>query len=117
MSGSLRLISRRFIPRMAPFRKMFSRPVSSPWKPVPTSSRLPTRPRMTALPRVGVVIRVRILSSVDLPAPFGPMMPSTSPCSTEKETSSRAQISSALGRCSRCRSRFAPCAIVSRSVS
>ena len=35
---------RRRMPRMAPFRKMFSRPVSSGWKPVPTSSRLPTRP-------------------------------------------------------------------------
>ena len=32
------------MPRIAPFRKMFSRPVSSGWKPVPTSSRLPTRP-------------------------------------------------------------------------
>ena len=33
-----------FMPRMAPFRKIFSRPVSSAWKPVPTSNRLPTRP-------------------------------------------------------------------------
>ena len=32
------------MPRMAPLRKMFSRPVSSGWKPVPTSSRLATRP-------------------------------------------------------------------------
>ena len=37
-------ISRRRIPRIAPLRKMFSRPVSSPWKPVPTSRREPTRP-------------------------------------------------------------------------
>ena len=34
----------RLMPRIAPLRKMFSRPVSSGWKPVPTSSRLPTRP-------------------------------------------------------------------------
>src|SRR5256885_3715434 len=32
---------RSSIPRIAPFRKMFSRPVSSGWNPVPTSSRLP----------------------------------------------------------------------------
>ena len=30
-----RAISARFMPRMAPLRKMFSRPVSSGWKPVP----------------------------------------------------------------------------------
>ncbi len=36
------------MPRIAPFRKTFSRPVSSGWKPVPTSSRLPTRPRIAA---------------------------------------------------------------------
>ena len=63
---------------------MFSRPVSSGWKPVPTSSRLPTRPRMTACPAVGVVIRVRSFRSVDFPAPLRPMTPRTSPCSTEK---------------------------------
>ena len=40
------------MPRMAPFRKMFSRPVSSGWKPVPTSSRLATRPLIaTPAPR------------------------------------------------------------------
>ena len=38
--------SRRDMPRTTPFRKMFSRPVSSGWKPVPTSSSAPTRPRM-----------------------------------------------------------------------
>ena len=32
------------MPRMAPFMKTFSRPVSSGWKPVPTSRRLPMRP-------------------------------------------------------------------------
>ena len=38
------------IPRMAPLRKMFSRPVSSGWKPVPTSSRLATRPLSRTCP-------------------------------------------------------------------
>ena len=33
------------MPSIVPLRKMFSRPVSSGWKPVPTSRRLATRPR------------------------------------------------------------------------
>ena len=70
-------ISPRFIPRIAPFRYTFSRPVSSWLKPVPTSSKLPTRPRISARPAVGATIRVRILRSVDFPAPFRPMRPST----------------------------------------
>ena len=41
------------MPSMAPFRKMFSRPVSSGWNPVPTSRMLPTRPRIVAVPLVG----------------------------------------------------------------
>ena len=48
ISSNLRTISLRRMPRIAPFRKMFSRPVSSGWKPVPTSSRLPTRPVTSA---------------------------------------------------------------------
>src|SRR6184192_1782530 len=48
------------MPRTAPLRKTFSRPVNSGWKPVPTSSRLATRPRMTTRPSVGGVILSRI---------------------------------------------------------
>ena len=70
---------------------MFSRPVSSGWKPVPTSSRLRTRPRSSALPDVGSVIRLRIFSKVDLPAPFRPMIPTTSPGMISKLTSSSAR--------------------------
>ena len=73
---------------------MFSRPVSSGWKPVPTSSRLATRPRILTRPSVGSVMRERILSSVILPAPLRPMMPSTSPRLTSKLTSLSAQNSS-----------------------
>ena len=36
-------------------------------------------PRISARPSVGVVMRERIFSSVDLPAPLRPMTPSTSP--------------------------------------
>ena len=67
------------MPRMLPLRKTFSRPVSSGWKPVPTSSKLETRPWMSISPVVGQVIRERIFSSVLLPAPLRPMMPTTSP--------------------------------------
>src|SRR5207302_63753 len=82
---------------------MFSRPVSSGWNPVPTSSRLPTRPRTSARPSVGSVIRDRIFSSVLLPAPLWPMTPSTSPGATSTETSRRAQmvLSTGFGGCER----------------
>ena len=64
---------------MAPCRKTFSRPVRSGWKPAATSISAPTRPRTSQWPRVGRRIRVSSFSVVDLPAPFGPMMPSASP--------------------------------------
>ena len=79
---------------------MFSRPVSSGWKPVPTSSSEPTRPVTSAQPAVGSVIRERIFSSVLLPAPLWPIRPTTSPCSIVSETSRSAQSVSPSG-CSR----------------
>src|SRR5215470_580856 len=39
-------------------------------------------PRMRALPAVGKISRMSSLMVVDLPAPFGPMKPNTSPVST-----------------------------------
>src|SRR5436189_142680 len=49
---------------------MFSRPVSSPWKPVPTSSRLPTRPRVVAPHQpggpVGDRVAQRVVASLEL---------------------------------------------------
>ena len=64
---------------------MFSRPVSSGWKPVPTSSRLATRPWMVdaALGRLGDAARGSSAASI-LPAPLRPMMPTTSPRFTSK---------------------------------
>ena len=47
----------------------------------------------TARPDVGSVMRVRTFSSVDLPAPFLPMTPTISPCSTVNDTSLSAQNS------------------------
>ena len=93
ISGNLRWISRRLIPSTAPFRKTFSRPVSSGWNPVPTSRRLPTRPRISARPSVGVVMRVSSFSKVDFPAPLRPMIPTTWPVGTSNETSRSAQMS------------------------
>src|SRR5688572_23397983 len=43
------------------------------------------------LPVVGSTMRERILSSVLLPEPLRPMIPTTSPCATSNETSSSAQ--------------------------
>jgi hypothetical protein len=53
------------------------------------------RPAMRMRPAVGAVTRERILRSVDLPAPLRPRMPRRSPACTSKETSFRAQKSSA----------------------
>jgi hypothetical protein len=85
--------SRLVIPRMAPLRYVFSIPVSSPWNPVPTSSSEPTRPRVRDTPSVGVVMPLITFSSVLLPAPLDPMMPSAVPSSTLNDTSRSDQIS------------------------
>ena len=68
---------------------MFSRPVSSGWKPVPTSSSAATRPRVRETPAVGAVIPARILRMVLLPAPLRPTMPSASPSRDGELTSSQ----------------------------
>ena len=82
------------MPRMEPFRKMFSRPVRSGWKPAPSSSRAETRPCTRTWPLVGSRMRVISLSAVLLPDPLAPMMPKQSPGSTSKLTSRRAHSSS-----------------------
>ena len=52
----LAAISRRRMPRIAPLRKTFSRPVSSGWKPEPTSISAAIRPSIVITPRVGAVM-------------------------------------------------------------
>src|ERR1019366_3205878 len=64
IASSLRSISFFVIPRMMPLRYTFSRPVSSAWNPVPTSSKLATRPLSLIRPAVGSVIRLRIFRNV-----------------------------------------------------
>ena len=57
---------------------------------IQTSSKLPMRPRARMVPVVGAVTLESIFNRVLLPAPFLPMMPTTSPCSTMKSMSRRA---------------------------
>ena len=94
MRSSLVAISLRRMPSTEPLRKMFSRPVSSGWKPEPTSISAASRPSSVMVPLVGAVMRESSLSSVLLPAPLWPMMPSVSPRATSKLTSFTAQKSS-----------------------
>src|SRR5688500_3785506 len=98
ISSNLSRISLRFIPRIAPLKKTFSRPVKSGWKPVPTSSSAPARPHTCASPEVGSVTPERIFRSVVFPAPLRPMIPSTSPRGTSKLTPPRAASSPCSGR-------------------
>ena len=65
---------------------MFSRPVISPLKPVPTSSMLATRPLIFISPAEGAVMRLSSFKRVDLPAPLRPMMPRASPLYTVRST-------------------------------
>src|SRR6266540_4974259 len=75
---------------------MFSRPVSSGWIPARISMRAPILPRTRTLPDQGSVTREMIFSVVDLPLPFGPMIPTASDSRTVNDTSARAQM---LARC------------------
>src|SRR5689334_17077470 len=56
-------------------------------------------------------MRERTLSSVLLPAPLRPIMPTTSPCLISKETSFNAHISSSLRRRLAARVAAAPCLV------
>ena len=47
-------VSRRVKPRIVALSRMFSRPVSSGWKPAPTSSRADTEPLTLTSPDVGL---------------------------------------------------------------
>ena len=73
--------------------KMFSMPVNSGLNPAPSSSRAATRPSSHTLPCVGSSVPVMICRRVDLPEPFGPMMPVVVPASISKVTSLSAQNS------------------------
>ena len=81
----------------------------------------PPCPLISTRPSVGSVMCESTLSSVLLPAPLRPMIPSTSPCLTSRSTSLSAQSSSevcvaAPGWRMRSSGRLAACTSVSRSV-
>ncbi len=84
ISSSFFDISDFDIPKIAPFRKIFSLPVNSGWKPVPTSNKLAILPLALITPVVGFVTLDKSLSKVDFPAPFLPIIPNTSPSLTSK---------------------------------
>ena len=73
---------------------MFSTAEYSGWKPAPSSSSAETRPSMAMRPLSGVRMRASIFSSVDLPAPFGPITPRAWPRGTVNERLSAAHSSS-----------------------
>ena len=58
---------------------MFSIPVYSILKPAPNSSNADIFPFTSIFPPVGVRTPVIIFKSVDLPAPFIPIIPTVSP--------------------------------------
>src|SRR5262249_61424259 len=67
---------------------------SSLWKPSPSSSSGARLPRTSTLPSSGTSSPARIFSSVDLPEPLEPMMPTKLPDGTLKLTSRSAEKSS-----------------------
>jgi hypothetical protein len=91
--GEPRLVSSCARPSTLALRKTFCRPVYSGLKPEPSSSRAATRPWTSTSPWVGVSVPQTSWSSVDLPEPLRPMMPTVSPRATSKESSCRAQNS------------------------
>src|SRR4051794_10089075 len=77
-------------PRIDASSEMFSRPVSSTWKPAPTSSSGSTDPHTSTRPAFGTAMPAMTCVSVDLPDPFWPMMPKYSPRAISKVRSSSA---------------------------
>ena len=63
----------------------FSRPDSVPLKPTPRASSALILPRTSMRPLVGGSTPARVRISVDLPAPFAPMMPTDVPRGTSND--------------------------------
>src|SRR5436190_7211720 len=98
IESNLRLVSASLIPRIAPLRKRFSRPVGCGWNPAPVAIRPAMRPRVRMVPVSGRSTPLISFSSVLFPEPFRPIRPTDSPCSTVKDTSSTARNFSWSGR-------------------
>src|SRR5919112_2130907 len=74
-------------PAARPPSRTLSRPVRLRLKPTPSASSVLTRPNTSIRPLVGGRIPAIVRTSVDLPAPLAPTMPSTVPCGISNETS------------------------------
>src|SRR3954451_11852433 len=83
----------RLRPAARPPSTTLSRPDSFLLKPTPRASSVLTRPWISTRPSLGGRMPAIVRTSVDLPAPLAPTMPSTSPCGTSKETFRPASIS------------------------
>ncbi len=71
----------------------FARPVNSGLNPLPSSSSATTRPRVMDRPALGRSVFAMICSSVLLPLPLRPMMPTLWPARICRLTSFRAKNS------------------------
>src|SRR5215212_1614784 len=91
ISSSQRRMNARERPRSEPLKRMFSRPDSSPSKPVPSSMIGASTPRVITSPSDGGMMPAITRSSVDFPAPLPPMIPNASPGSSDSETPSSAR--------------------------
>src|SRR3954464_1505314 len=83
----------RVKPAASPPSFTFWRPVRSLLKPTPSASRVLTRPWTSTRPAVGGRMPAIVRTSVDLPAPFAPMIPTTDPRRTSSDTRFTASIS------------------------
>src|SRR3954470_24835617 len=77
-------------PRIDASSEMFSRPVSSTWKPAPTSRSGSTDPHTSTRPAFGTAMPAMTCVSVDFPDPFWPTIPKYSPRGISNVRSSRA---------------------------
>src|SRR5215218_5539845 len=76
----------RSSPAARPPSRTLSRPDRFLLKPTPSASSVLTRPYTSIRPDVGGRIPAIVRTSVDLPAPLAPTIPSTVPCGIENET-------------------------------
>ena len=84
MSSIFLSISSLVKPIIVPLRYTFSIPVYSMLKPAPSSNSADILPLTMTFPSVGFNTPVIILSTVDLPEPFVPIIPTHSPVLTSK---------------------------------
>ena len=87
ISGYFSLKNVSEYPKIAPLRKIFSRPFKSISKPEPNSSMGTTGPPNRTVPSEGFNIPEMTFSRVLFPAPLWPINPRTSPRRTENEIS------------------------------